>query len=146
MNAARSGIVAQFVTAYLQREIPMKAIVTGGTDAGLRDGLQLGFAPGRLVKITNVNGVNTVAPATGVTSKSIGDATHIIAQSDDTVRDVPQDFNYTERYNYVPNFVYHYILYILLYFLHYLIFHIYYLQFLNIGFLNFYQSKIHPHL
>ena len=105
MNAARNGIVAQFVTAYLQREIPMKAIVTGGTDAGLRDGLQLGFAPGRLVKITNVNGVNYVAAATGVTSKSIGDATHIIAQSDDTVRDVPQDFNYTERYDYVPNLI-----------------------------------------
>ena len=105
MNAAKSGIVAEFVTAYLQREIPIKAIVTGGTDAGLRDALVTGYAPGRLVKIVNSNGVNTIVAPTGVTSKSIGDATHIIAQSDDTVKDMPQDFNYQERYNNLPNLI-----------------------------------------
>lgn len=99
MNAAKTGFIAEFETGYLQREIRMETTVSGGTDAGLRDATKTGFAVGRLVNI--VAGVMT--NATGVTATSIGNATHIIAQSDDTVRDVPEDYNYTERYSSMPN-------------------------------------------
>ena len=110
MNAAKTGIVAEFKTGYLQREIRMEACVVGGTDAGLRDSSKLGYAPGRLVKLgTATVGAGTkpafVAP-TGVTETSIGDATHIIAQSDDTVRDLPEDYNYTENYSTLPNLIF----------------------------------------
>lgn len=113
MNAAKSGIIAEFQTGYLQREIRLIATVAGGTDVGLRDASKTGYAPGRLVRIdpqTNVgNGTNEkpiaiVAP-TGVNAKSIGTATHIIAQSDDTIRDVPEDYNYPERYTTLPNLI-----------------------------------------
>ena len=109
MTAAKSGIVAEFQTGYLQREIRLIATVAGGTDAGLRDGAK-GFAVGRLVKCagtgegTDANPIVITAP-TGVTATSIGDATHIIAQSDDTIRDVPEDYNYMERYTSMPNYV-----------------------------------------
>lgn len=109
MTAAKSGIVAEFQTGYLQREIRLIATVAGGTDAGLRDGAE-GYAVGRLVKIdgvgngTDANPVVITAPA-GVTANSIGNATHIIAQSDDTIRDIPDDYNYMERYTSVPNLV-----------------------------------------
>ena len=109
MTAAKSGIVAEFQTGYLQREIRLIATVAGGTDAGLRDGSQ-GYAVGRLVKIdgvgngTHANPVVITAPS-GVTANSIGNATHIIAQSDDTIRDVPGDYNYPERYTTLPNLV-----------------------------------------
>lgn len=116
MNAAKSGIIAEFQTGYLQREIRLIATVAGGTDKGLRDRNDdddTGYAPGRLVRIdpaTNVgNGTNEkpiaiVAP-TGVTATSLGNATHIIAQSDDTIRDVPEDYNYPERYTTLPNLI-----------------------------------------
>lgn len=109
MTAAKSGIIAEFQTGYLQREIRLIATVEGGTDAGLRDGNR-GYAVGRLVKIdgvgngTDANPVVITAPS-GVTATSIGNATHIIAQSDDTIRDVPEDYNYTERYTTLPNLV-----------------------------------------
>lgn len=111
MTAAKSGYVAEFQTAYLQREIRLIATVDGGTDVGLRDASKKGYAVGRLVKIdpetnsgtgTDANPVAIVAP-TGVSATSIGDATHIIAQSDDTIRDVPEDYNYPERYTTLPN-------------------------------------------
>ena len=35
MNAAKTGFVAEFKTAYLQREIRMEAAVQNGTDVGL---------------------------------------------------------------------------------------------------------------
>lgn len=105
MNAAKSGILAQFKTGYLQTEIRVEAKVTGGTDTGLRDSSKTGFAVGRLVKLQGSGSTLEVAVPSGVTATSIGDATHIIAQSDDTIRDVPEDYNYTERYSYLPNLI-----------------------------------------
>lgn len=101
MNAAKTGFVAEFVTGYLQREIRLAVTVAGGTDTGLRDASKTGYAPGRLVRI--VDGALT-AP-TGVTATSVGNATHIIAQSDDTIRELPEDYNYTERYSTLPNLI-----------------------------------------
>lgn len=96
MNAAKNGIIAEFITGYLQREIIKEFKVAGGTDAGLRDGT-FGIAPGRLVKVT---GGDTLVPATNLT-----DAEYILAQSDDTVRDMPEDYNYQENYSTLPNLV-----------------------------------------
>lgn len=109
MNAAKNGFVAEFVTGYLQREIKMNVRVVGGTDAGLRKSTDLGYAPGRLVRLATaqVNGQAVpafVAPA-GVSATSIGNATHIIAQSDDTIRETPEDYNYTERHSTLPNLI-----------------------------------------
>ena len=110
MTAAKSGIIAEFETAYLQREIRLVATVAGGTDAGLRDSSKVGYAVGRLVKVTgsgsgtNASPVAITAP-TGVTATSIGNATHIIAQSDDTTRDEPSDYNEMEKYSSLPNLV-----------------------------------------
>lgn len=103
MNAAKNGFVAEFVNGYLQREIRVEATVAGGTDAGLRDSAKTGYAPGRLVVYNATNGTIT-APA-GVTATSKGNATHIIAQSDDTIRDLPEDYNYMENYSSLPNLV-----------------------------------------
>lgn len=106
MNAAKNGFVAEFVTGYLQREIRLLATVAGGTDKGLRNPADEGFAVGRLVTITGDTDENrAVAAATGVSATSIGNATHIIAQSDDTIRDLPEDYNYTERYSFLPNLI-----------------------------------------
>lgn len=102
MNAAKTGFIAEFKTGYLQREIRVEATVVGGTDAGLRDSSKTGFAPGRLVVLT---GGNAITAAQNVTATSIGNATHIIAQSDDTIRDLPEDYNYTERYSTLPNLI-----------------------------------------
>lgn len=110
MTAAKNGIIAEFQTGYLQREIRLIATVAGGTDAGLRDTATRGFAVGRLVRCegvgdgTDANPIVITAPV-GVTANSIGNATHIIAQSDDTTRDVPEDYNYTERYTTLPNLI-----------------------------------------
>lgn len=103
MNAAKTGIIAEFKTGYLQREIRYEAKVVGGTDTGLRDSGKTGYAPGRLVKLKNTEGGTIFVAPTGVTATSLGDATHIIAQSDDTIRDLPEDYNYTERYSTLPN-------------------------------------------
>lgn len=109
MNAAKTGFVGEFQTAYLQREIRLRADVIGGTDTGLRDSSDVGFAVGRFVQITQDTTDPTLyhvaAPTTVVTATSIGSATHIIAQSDDTIRDVPEDYNYTERYTTLPNLI-----------------------------------------
>jgi hypothetical protein len=99
MNAAKNGYVAEFKTGYLQRELIVEATVSGGTDKGLRDANKEGFAPGRLVVF---NGT-AITAAANVSATSIGTATHIIAQSDDTIRDLPEDCNYTERYSTLPN-------------------------------------------
>lgn len=110
MTAAKTGIIAEFETAYLQREIRLVATVTGGTDKGVRNEKAVGYAIGRLVKVTgsgsgtNDNPVVITAP-TGVTATSLGDATHIIAQSDDTTRDEPADYNEMEKYSSLPNLV-----------------------------------------
>lgn len=115
MTAAKTGVIAEFETAYLQREIRLVATVAGGTDTGLRDSSKVGYAVGRLVKVTG-NGPDSYAvglPTTGAGSKGaagvvadgIGDATHIIAQSDDTTRDEPSDYNEMERYSSLPNLI-----------------------------------------
>ncbi len=107
MNAAKAGYIAEFKTGYLQREIRINANVTGGKDKGLRDGAE-GIAVGRLVKVTadSANGDYTVTAVTGSDEATqVAAATHIIAQSDDTIRDVPSDYNYPEQYTTLPNLV-----------------------------------------
>lgn len=110
MTAAKSGIIAEFETGYLQREIRLIATVDGGIDKGVRNEKAVGYAVGRLVKVTgsgsgtNASPVAITAP-TGVTATSIGTATHIIAQSDDTIRDEPSDYNEMEKYSSLPNLV-----------------------------------------
>lgn len=96
MNAAKKGYVAEFVTGYLQREIRELLKVANGTDSGLRNPFDKGIAVGRLVK---KNG-DYIVPAA-----NLSDAEYIIAQSDDTIRDVPSDYNYQERYSNLPNLI-----------------------------------------
>lgn len=107
MIAAKSGIIAEFETGYLQREIRLIATVTGGGDAGLRDSSKTGFAVGRLVEVTGSGPDNWAikAPTTAPSATSIGSATHIIAQSDDTIRDEPSDYNEMEKYSSLPNLI-----------------------------------------
>lgn len=114
MTAAKTGVIAEFETGYLQREIRLIATVANGPDTGLRDSSKTGFAVGRLVKVTGTPGAYAVGlPTTGAGSKGaagvvadgIGDATHIIAQSDDTIRDEPSDYNEMERYSSLPNLI-----------------------------------------
>lgn len=110
MNAAKYGFIAEFKTGYLQREVRYEGVVAGGTDTGLRDATKTGFAPGRLVIVSDIaSGANAgrklVLPADNVSATSIGNATHIIAQSDDTIRDVPEDYNYPEGYSSLPNLI-----------------------------------------
>ena len=96
MNAAKKGYVAEFVTGYLQREIRELVKVIGGTDQGLRNPDALGIAVGRLVRLEDgaISPVNTLSTAT-----------HIVAQSDDTIRENPEDYNYQERYSNLPNLI-----------------------------------------
>ena len=73
MNAAKTGFIAKFKTAYLQREIRVEATVVGGTDVGLRDAnigaaaiaqlaaTRKGYAPGRLVVYDAATGAITAA-------------------------------------------------------------------------------------
>ena len=103
MNAAKTGYVAEFVTGYLQREIRLEATVAGGTDAGLRDASKTGYAPGRLVHYEN--GAITAPVGANLANRNFGNANYIIAQSDDTIRDVPEDYNYTEKYSTLPNLI-----------------------------------------
>ena len=104
MNAAKTGIVAEFETGYLQRAIRIQATVAGGTDSGLRVSTDKGYAPRRLVQITNTAGVLAIAaPTTAPTATSIGSATHIIAQTDDSIREMPEDRGYPEKLTTMPN-------------------------------------------
>lgn len=110
MTAAKSGIIAEFETGYLQREIRLIATVDGGIDKGVRNEKAVGYAVGRLVKVTgNGSGTNAspvaITAPKDVTATSIGTATHIIAQSDDTIRDEPSDYNEMEKYSSLPNLV-----------------------------------------
>lgn len=110
MIAAKEGFIAEFQTGYLQREIRVIAKVSDGKDKGLRDGA-LGIAVGRLVTVTGGPGDGTdekpltITPVKGVSLTDIKGATHIIAQSDSTIRDVPEDYNYPERYSTLPNLI-----------------------------------------
>ncbi len=93
----KDGYVADFKTGYLQIAHPEPLCeVIGGTD-GPTGGK--GYAPGRLVKVTYLSdGTCHIAAATSVSATSIGDATHIIAQSDDSLHRAIQ----SEQYNYMP--------------------------------------------
>lgn len=96
MNAAKKGYIYEFKTGYLQREIRMELKVTGGTDNGLRNPFEKGFAAGRLVKIDG----DYIKPAE-LTDENL----YIIAQTDDTLRGEPKDYNYPERQSYLPNLI-----------------------------------------
>lgn len=85
-----TGYLADFKTGYLQIAIPEhQCEVRGGTDdgaGGTGSGLTAGFAVGRLVVLTRLaDGSCHIAPAANVTATSIGTATHIVAQSDDSL-------------------------------------------------------------
>lgn len=113
----KNGFRAEFVTGYLQLETVLhQAKVSGGIDESVHDTTKTGYAVGRLVKVTkNTDGTyNIVKPTNGVGSLAatadeeaitaaygvgIGDATHIIAQSDNTVRDTIDDYVKDEKYD-----------------------------------------------
>ena len=118
----KDGFRAEFVTGYLQiAKILPNAIVSGGTDESQyrkdSEGTIIkGFGVGRLVKVTpGSNGTVTITkPTTGVgtitasTNKSafntavaagVGDATHIIAQSDNSVRNTIDEYIPTDKYS-----------------------------------------------
>lgn len=95
---SRKGLIAEFKTGYLQREILLhQCVVNNGTDASVYDASKLGYMVGRVVKITESNGIHTItSPAD--TTDPLADGTHIIAQSDNTLRSVPEDYIPTEKY------------------------------------------------
>ena len=94
--AAKTGFLADFKTGYLQRAIILhQCAVTGGIDQA---GGLTGYAVGRLVKITYSNGLPVIQSPGTVTATSIDKATHIIAQSDDSLRNFPEDVIPTEKY------------------------------------------------
>lgn len=101
-----TGFLADFKTAYQQIAIPEhQCEVTGGTDDADRDGqgsgLNAGYAAGRLVKLVrHTDGSCHLVAASSVSATSIGDATHIVAQTDDsldttTIRGENLNFNPT---------------------------------------------------
>ena len=95
---SRKGLIAEFKTGYLQREVLLhQCVVNNGTDASVYDASKLGYMVGRVVKITESNGIYTItSPAD--TTNPLADGTHIIAQSDNTLRSVPEDYIPTEKY------------------------------------------------
>lgn len=116
MKTINIGYLADFKTGYLQIATPLhQATVAGGLDISTFNESVTGYGVRRLVKVTN-DGDGTftiVAPTTGVGSiveadtqaqvatkvaAGLGDATHIIAQSDNTLRSTPEDFIPTEKY------------------------------------------------
>ena len=98
MIAAKSGFIADFKIGYMQVAIiEHRAEVVGGTDEA---GGLTGFATGRLVKLTRLSdGSCHIAVPTAVSATSISDATHIVAQSDDSLRNTIGDCIPTERYS-----------------------------------------------
>lgn len=121
----KNGFRAEFVTGYLQiAKILHNATVSGGIDESQyrkkeQNGATVavtGFGVGRLVKVApGNNGTVTITkPTTGVgtitasTNKStfdaavaagVGDATHIIAQSDNSVRNTIDEYIPTDKYS-----------------------------------------------
>ena len=95
--AAKSGYIADFKLGYLQIAIiEPRAEVMGGTDTQAG---KTGFAVSRLVKLTRLaDGSALIEAPANVTATSIGSATHIVAQSDDSLRNVPEDSIKTEKY------------------------------------------------
>lgn len=98
MIAAKSGYIADFKIGYLQiASIEHQAEVIGGIDEA---GGLTGFAVGRLVVLTRLSdGSCHIKPAANTSATSIGTATHIVAQSDDSLRNVPSDRIAVERYS-----------------------------------------------
>ena len=118
----KNGFRAEFVTGYLQiAKILHQAKVSGGIDESkyrknVDGSVVKGFGVGRLVKVTpNNDGTVTITkPTSGVgtitasTNKSafdtavaagVGDATHIIAQSDNSVRNTIDEYIPTDKYS-----------------------------------------------
>lgn len=113
----KEGFRAEFNTGYLQIETVLhQALVKNGHDKSVHDATKTGYGVGRLVKVTkNADGTYTIdKPSTGVGSLAagaaesaittalaagIGDATHIIAQSDNTIRDTIDDYVKDEKYD-----------------------------------------------
>lgn len=100
---SRQGLVGQFKTGYLQREIILhRCVVKDGTDVSRYNASVAGYIVGRIVKITKssdaVGEYFTIEDPADVTAP-LTDGTHIIAQSDNTVRDVPGDYIPAEKYN-----------------------------------------------
>jgi hypothetical protein len=113
----KEGFRAEFNTGYLQIETVLhQALVKNGQDKSVHDATKTGYGVGRLVKVTkNTDGTYTIdKPSTGVGSLAaganesaittalaagIGDATHIIAQSDNTIRDTIDDYVKDEKYD-----------------------------------------------
>lgn len=95
----RTGKIARFKIGYLQREIILhQAKVTEGADASIRGGTA-GFLVGRIVKVTpGANGTFTIAGPASV-SDPLADGTHIIAQSDNSMRGTPEDCIPTDKYD-----------------------------------------------
>ena len=79
-----SGYLADFKTGYLAIATPEhRCEVMDGTDVNSG---KTGFAVGRLVKLVRLSdGTAYITAAGSVTATSIGDATHIVAQSDDSL-------------------------------------------------------------
>ena len=117
------GFRAEFNTGYLQLEtILHQAKVAGGDDKSVHNASVKGYAVGRLVRVTkNADGTyNITKPTSGVgklvststeeeittalgQNNGLGDAstgaTHIIAQSDNTIRDTIDDYVKDEKYD-----------------------------------------------
>jgi len=98
MIAAKTGYLGDFKIGYMQVAlIEPRAEVIGGTDEA---GSLTGFAVGRFVKLTRLSdGSCYLAVPTAVSATSISDATHIVAQSDDSLRNVPGDAILVEKYS-----------------------------------------------
>lgn len=98
MIAAKSGYLGDFKIGYMQVAlIEHRVEVIGGSDTA---GGLTGFAVGRFVKLTRLSdGSCHITVPTAVSATSISDATHIIAQSDDSLRNVPGDAIPTEKYS-----------------------------------------------
>ena len=97
MIAAKTGYIADFKTGYLQVAIAEHMTeVMGGTDTV--DGAT-GIAVSRLVKLTRLSDGSAIIKPASVTATSIGDATHIVAQSDDSLRNSLADCIPVEQYS-----------------------------------------------
>lgn len=95
---SREGLIGRFKTGYLQREVILhQCQVTEGADKSLYKDTVLGYLVGRIVKITEADGKYTIASPADV-ADPLADGTHIIAQSDNSMRGVPEDCIPTERY------------------------------------------------
>jgi hypothetical protein len=96
MIAAKDGFIADFKIGYMQlATVEHQAEVIGGADVA--DGLT-GFAVGRLVILARLSdGSCHVKAAANVTASSIGTATHIVAQSDDSLHNTQDSLIQVEK-------------------------------------------------